>query len=177
MAQEIWWYLGGFTILQITVWIVFVRLVLRAAKNNQGGETERQRDREVKLFKLYQEVEDMMDSFEEYVNEVREELEKERADVMELSRKAAEVYLRTLDRPSVPPVETPKIIRPAPPAQDAEKKPESRLTAKDRDALRRFATKAQKVRYLMSCGFALEEVAKELNIGKGEVKLIAGLQK
>ncbi|GHV35539.1 hypothetical protein FACS18949_13720 [Clostridia bacterium] len=53
----------------------------------------------------------------------------------------------------------------------------SRLSEKNKEALGRFATKPQKVRFLMGLGLPLEEVAKELDIGKGEVLLITDLDK
>ncbi len=52
-----------------------------------------------------------------------------------------------------------------------------KLSNKDREAVRKFSTKPQKVRYLISCGLSVDEVAKELDIGIGEVKLISDLDR
>ncbi|MCL2084351.1 MAG: hypothetical protein FWH06_03720, partial [Oscillospiraceae bacterium] len=58
-----------------------------------------------------------------------------------------------------------------------EKPKPSRLSDRDKEALGRLATKPQKVRFLMSRGLSVEEVARELDIGKGEILLIADLDK
>jgi hypothetical protein len=147
---------------------------------------------EEKIFQLYTQIEDMLDSFEEYVREMHIGLEEKRQELIELNRQAQVVYMQVMSVQSQIPVAVPQPV-PQPIAEPDDVtplKPEkaempakmtkdipSRLTDKDKEALGRFATKPQKVRYLMSRGLSLDEVAKELDIGKGEVILIADLDK
>ncbi len=96
--------------------------------------------------------------------------------------------------PALEPVEPATLFAPRPPAYTAPMPPaplpaemantnggrnkplSALLSQRDRDALDRFPTKAQKVRFLMSRGLPLEDIARELGIGKGEVRLITDLE-
>ncbi len=147
--------------------------------------------REARLVDLYNHVEELMDVFETYIEEVRQDIERERASLTEMSRQAATLYMRALESPVHPiapaPIAPAPTAPPPPPplplteqraAEDLDAAPGSaRLSDRDREALGRFATKPQKVRFLMSRGLALEEVARALGIGKGEVRLIAELER
>ncbi|MDL2288423.1 hypothetical protein LJC32_03470 [Oscillospiraceae bacterium OttesenSCG-928-F05] len=52
-----------------------------------------------------------------------------------------------------------------------------RITEADREAMRRFATKPQKIRLLNSKGYSAEVIARELSIGRGEVDVVLNLDK
>ncbi|MDR0248460.1 MAG: hypothetical protein LBI44_02195 [Oscillospiraceae bacterium] len=176
-------------------------------------------EREAKIFRLYREIESLLDSFDQYVAEVHAEIEDERAALAELSRRASVIYLSTLSEPpaAAPPPPTPSpAVRPfplhvlppdastfnavtpddippprpapadAPPRLQevpppapapAEPKHSSLLAEKDREQMNKLTTKAQKVRFLMSRGIPADEAARELNIGIGEIRLIADLSK
>jgi TolA-binding protein len=199
----------GVAILQAGAFFLLARR-LRAETRRKPPAEARAEQREERLTELYGHIEELMDVFESYVEEVRQDFERERAALAELSRQAAALYARgpetaaapvpTAEPVAVPPaapggaqpapapaasggVNAP-VIRPAAfPAFDAEAEkgrktePPSRLSGRDKAALGRFATKPQKVRFLMSRGLALDEVARELGIGWGEVRLIAELEK
>jgi hypothetical protein len=175
----------------------FVFFFLQRPKKTQEATPEYQED---KVFQLYTKIEDMLDSFEEYVREMHVGLEEKRQELIELNRQAQVVYMQAMTaaqsqipvggmggQPPAMPVGAPDHIVPRatePVAPTISPKPEkngkstpSRLTDKDKESLGRLATKPQKVRYLMSRGFSLDEVAKELDIGRGEVILIADLDK
>lgn len=144
--------------------------------------------REARLVDLYNNLEDLMDAFEGYLEEVRQELEEERAALTELSRQASALYVRAAEPPAppraaepysqadapVPPADAPRVVRPAPEPDGGK---DSRLSERDREALDRFVTKPQKVRFLMSRGLSIEEAARALDVGQGEVRLIASLEK
>jgi hypothetical protein len=132
--------------------------------------------REARLVELYGGVEELMDAFEGYLEEVRREIEAERASLRALTRPAAD----TPAQPDpAPPAEAPpeepapgaaEMSRPAPAAA-------SRLSGPDREALARGGAKAQKVRFLLGRGLSVDEAARELGIGKGEARLIAALDR
>lgn len=144
--------------------------------------------REDKIFKLYGEIEEMLDSFESYVGEMHTQLEDKRTELIELNRQAQVVYLQALEgsRQTEPEnilaaksaaAPAPAVVHRADSVKKPDEKYRSRLTDKDKESLGRFATKPQKVRFLMSRGLSIDEVARELDIGKGEVLLIADLDK
>jgi len=163
-------------------------------------ESERIRNMDEKIFRLYQEIESMLDNFDAYVNEVHEEQEARRKELTEMSRQATTLYMQVMqpaafgglrgaeraETPPPPELENlpPVYARPEPKAVSEgnsevlrEKVKASKLVSRDRLELDRLTTKGQKVRYLMGRGFTIDEVARELGIGKGEIKLIVDLDK
>ncbi len=178
-----WVLIGILLLINITLGIALTRKKPDAKPQNS----------EERIFLLYQQIEEMLDSFEDFVSEMHASLDEKRSELLELNRQAQVMYRQTLEMsrptpappPSVAPMPEPSDLMqasdlPKPKAAARREKPDakpSRLTDKDKEALGRLATKPQKVRYLMSRGMSLEEVAKELDIGKGEVILIAELDK
>ncbi|MCL2031215.1 MAG: hypothetical protein FWG93_06680, partial [Oscillospiraceae bacterium] len=177
----------------IVLWLVTLRYMRKSGKDREPSPAA---EREARVFKLYQEIETMLDSFEQYVPEVHEELERERAALNETARQAQMLLMQAMEKaaaieklavpvpvpaeaepPSRPPARggRPKTARP----EDApEPKPsDSRLSERDRQTLAGLDTKARRVRFLMSRGFAVDEIARELNIGIGEIRLITDLDK
>jgi hypothetical protein len=158
------------------------RLQQRVEKQGKTTDTDQ---RLAKILALYDNIEGLMDSFEHYVEEMRQELERERGHMTELSRQAAVLYSKSSapNHSPEPPPELPKELEqnggPVPNGAPipGKAKRTSRLTDSDIRKLDEMTTKQQKVRFLMSRGLSLEEVARELNIGKGEVRLIADLDK
>ena len=180
-------------------------------------------EKEARVFKLYQEIESMLDSFDQYVDEVHKDLEEERAALTEISRQSQIVFLQAMEQVTLihqaqatqrqaqqmpqpdleplledapaayytpsggksragdratPMAEPPPVKRTvARPGSLPEPPKDSRLTDKERQTLTQLETKAKRVRFLMSRGFAVDEVARELGIGIGEVRLIADLER
>jgi hypothetical protein len=250
---DVWTFVIGMTVLQAGAFFLFVRYQRAEARRKPAPETRAEK-REERLTELYEHIEELMDVFETYVEEVRQDFERERAALTELSRQAATLYMRGLETaaptlssvalpmaavasgaaaapgvaampmppraphiayaqaaqavqavqtaptaptpiavfppmvvapspgtgsgaPVIRPAAFPAFDTPTPPTADKTPEPPSRLSSRDKEALGRFATKPQKVRFLMSRGLALDEVARELSIGRGEVRLIAELEK
>lgn len=188
------WYVYLLFSIQVATFAVIV--LIRPKK----AEEKAPEHHEDKIFQLYTQIEEMLDSFEVYVGEMHTGLEEKRQELIELNRQAQVVYMQamataansntspaqTKTEPAPEPPETPeppatKTFASAPPPKKKASKPPketpSRLTDMDKEALGRLATKPQKVRFLMSRGLSLDEVAKELDIGRGEVILIADLDK
>ncbi|MCL2002667.1 MAG: hypothetical protein FWG72_01525 [Oscillospiraceae bacterium] len=153
------------------------------------AEVRENRALDSKIVRLYQEIEEMLDSFEDYVSEVHDELESRRNELLNMSRQATTLYMQVMQpgvfapkpqpEESPPPEERAKTYtepRPGRKGAEDESKP-SRLSPRERADLDRLPGKGQKIRYLTGKGFTLNEVARELNIGKGEILLILDLDK
>ena len=202
-----WGFIVGFPVLMLAAAVFFSRHVIKRLGSVESSLVADRR--EEKLFKLYSEIEDMLDCFEEYVGEVHEELEGKREELAEISRRASSLFMQAEDRfaqladfqpqirllplpkasqqslqqtaPQTTPKSTMQTILQAPsqkpltaPKSDPSRR-DSKLTAQDRGTLKGLKTKTEKVRFIMGKGLSLEEAARELGIGKGEVRLIASL--
>lgn len=175
--------------------ILHERSVRRRIDKAQA-ELRENRTLDAKIARLYRDIEGMLDSFETYVGEVHDEQELRRNELLTLSRQATTLYMQVMQpgvfAPPKPPEEQPPppeetAPRPAGkkkeahsgkepvPAAPAEEK--SRLSPRDRAELDKLSGKGQKIRFLTGKGLSLGEVARELNIGKGEVRLILDLDK
>ena len=184
------------TAVQVIAFALLVRYVLSAvARMNEAAKASQgSAEREARLLELYGHVEEVMDVFESYIEEVRRDVEKERAALTEMSRQAAALFSRASAIAAAAehqPASVAAVAAAAPPRYEQPPRHEpppvpkttpapavkSHLSSKDREALGRFATKPQRVRFLMGRGLPLEEVARELGIGTGEVRLIAELEK
>lgn len=176
--------------LNLVIWLLTLRYWRRAEKKKKN-DTPGTAEREARVFKLYQEIEGMLDSFEQYVSEVHEELERERAGLNESARQAQALLMQAMEKaaamekltaqPPPPPAPTPAPPEKSPQTSKGKapegKPPQSRLTDRERQTLEKLESKSKRVRFLMSRGFAVDEVARELDIGIGEVRLIADLDK
>jgi hypothetical protein len=179
----------------IAVFVVVLVLHERSVKRRfeeTVADMRENRALDAKIVRLYQEIEEMLESFEDYVGEVHDELESRRNELLNMSRQATTLYLQVMQ----PGVFAPKPVveQPAPPEETAKREaaaaePQpagkggeengkaSRLSPREKAALDRLAGKGQKIRYLTGKGFSLNEVARELDIGKGEILLILDLDK
>ena len=157
-------------------------------------ELRENRELDAKIFRLYQDIEGMLDSFEEYVGEAHSEMESRRTELLSLSRQATTLYMQVMQPDAYPPPsrerEEPREPSPAnapaskkpreenaPAAEKPQKNDRSKLSARDRAELEKKTGKEQKIRFLINRGLDIIEIARELNIGKGEVRLILDLDK
>ena len=191
-----WYYiwLGAAFVLLVIIWILHGRSVKRRFEEARA-ETRENRALDQKIMRVYKELEEMLDSFEAYVGEVHEELELRRNELVTMSRQATTLYMQVMQpgvfapKPSPeepPPEEEPREQRPAKKeprggkngkkGEAGEGKP-SRLSPRDRAELERMTDKRRKIRYLSGKGLSISEMARELDIGKGEIHLILDLDK
>ena len=215
-----------FVLMQLGAWFFFTKKITADVnKIKKSGDIS---EREDKLLRLYQMMEEMMDAFEEYVEESRKGIEEERGkldrmnaalegEYQALSEKIGslerELQMGTKEREEFFPLagvhaETGRIstenLAQAPlerikmptaaaaesysrsaagaelPLTDfaepeQEEWDDSRLSENEMKALSKLSTKTQKVRFLAGIGFRNEEIAKELSIGNGEVRLIMNI--
>ena len=199
-----WTFVIGVTLAQLLAFVIFARILSK--KVNARKKQTSVQVREAKLIEIYDRLEGLMDSFEDYLGEVRADIDDKRTEVNDLARQVGVLYSRMNEtpRPRYPsePVEVvrsmavplasntatvstvsqtvhamPSPESKTPAAASEEPVFASRLSKRDRASLDRFVSKPQKVRFLMSLGLPLEDVAREMEIGKGEVRLIADLEK
>jgi hypothetical protein len=186
---EVW--LAGSIVLCIVViaMLSHERSVKRRFEEAQA-ELRENRAMDQKIVRLYKEIEEMLDNFEAYVGEVHEDLEAQRNELLTMSRQATTLYMQVMQpgvfapkpapepqpepRPAEEPARAERRENP-PPADDG--KPPSRLSPRHRTELGRISGKGQKIRYLTGKGLTMSEIARELDIGKGEIRLILDLDK
>jgi hypothetical protein len=182
----------------VVVFIIVLVLHEKSVKrrfDEAQAEARENRALDKKIARLYTEIEEMLDSFEAYVGEAHEELEARREELLTMSRQATTLYLQVM-QPGVfagkpqteeppPPAEVPDerekaIKKPAKgkkaPAPADEGKP-GRISPREKAELEKMPSKAAKIRYLTGKGLNLNEIARELNMGKGEIHLILDLDK
>jgi hypothetical protein len=168
--------------LQVGAFAVLARRLTRQARrrtaaSGEAEDWERARGealsrREARLVELYDGVEELMDAFEGYLEEVRRELEAERVSPRVLPQPEAAPQSAAPAQPAAmlpPEAASQPTTAPQPPA--------ARLSETDRAALARCEAKSQKVRFLLGRGLSVDEAARELGIGKGEARLIAALER
>jgi hypothetical protein len=181
--------------LSVAVLIIVLILHERSVKrrfDEAQAEARANRALDEKIVRMYQEIEEMLDNFEEYIGEVHGELEIRRNELLNMSRQATTLYMQVMQpgvfaprpqfeessAPEEPAQKTPpesQFIRKA--AATEEDGRQSRLSPQERANLDRLPGKGQKIRFLTGKGYTLNDVARELGIGKGEIMLILDLDK
>ncbi len=125
----------------------------------------RSREKEEKLFALYRNIEELMDSFEDYVHQTRTAMDEERqafARQMETLRDEV-AALRDAPAPAQAPEPQPE------PEPEPLPEPPAPAPARPRAAKPRH----EAVRQLLAQGLSEDRVASELDISINEVRLIA----
>ncbi|MDR1669755.1 MAG: hypothetical protein LBR76_07345 [Oscillospiraceae bacterium] len=166
-------------------------LSVRKRLQKMREEQKETRELDAKIFRLYNEIEEMLDSFEAYVGEVHDEMESRRSEMVAMSRQATTLYMQVMQpdaypvRPPAKPEEPAREEAPRPPAGKAEKaekapppkEEKSKLSPRDLVELGKLNSKGKKIRFLMGRGLNMSEIAREMKIGKGEIRLILDLDK
>lgn len=176
-----------FILLTVTIWLL--GRVLRKSKK-AGGSDKASFDKEQKLFALYQNVEDMLASFEEYVEETQSEADKNLSEMREMlgevkrladALKVQSTYTQTQEmavpvperheEPAVERSESLHLVAPVPiRVPDEPKRPAPVL---------KMSKTGSKVLELKANGMDQSQIAKHLGISLREVSLamkIAGAE-
>ena len=151
MSQMSYYLYAIFVFLLAMVFLLVLRRVLKAK-----GQTELTADmmeRERKLLKLYQYLEDMMDSFEKFVEETESELSRAKEETI------AEIRGH-LDKPNASVIEVAETAK----AEEASEPEAQALTGKNEMVV--------KLHYQ---GKTADEISRELGISQGEIALILQL--
>lgn len=189
-----WYFFAIFIFLLAAALVALVKHTPRSIKKREDKSFER----EAKLFRLYQNIEDLMDGFEEYVEELKRDLRKEtenlthRVETLEaqfgvLRRAAEEEARRKPERAvavSAAPKAALKLFPAMSPAANALKKPALIETKKRPEQSAPPAKEAkpqlnrnQKVMLLYAEGFPPGQIAKELGLSQNEVALVLQVEK
>lgn len=156
-----YYFFAFFMFLLIGVLIVLYRLLgapQRRFQADQDAREQAERARQERLFKLYQNIEEMMDNFEGYLEQSREQMQAEHARMDEqiaqvrvLCDRAQQVSDR-LDQ-----------------AERQELDEHAQNPAAETEGQRRSET----VRTMLDQGMAPEQIAKAMDVSINEIKLIA----
>lgn len=149
--------------------ILLLGRVLGSGKKNEKGNYEK----EQRLFKLYQNVEDMMTSFEEYVEESQAKIDESYKKVMKLienshltERKTEPVQVNVSNEVKKPDEAVKDVFDiPFDISSDSTTDMPSDMPAEEA------------IPYLLKQGLSKEEIAKQLGISNREVTLIMGIKK
>ncbi len=193
-----------YTIFVFLLVLVVIWLVARVVRFRKKSAAPTANEKEG-LFKLYQSLEEMMNSLEEYVEKAREDMAKDKAETATMLGKMEQLY-REMKEPLQAPAptaearepvlagvsrtrETAAVIKTAPQPREYSK-PTAAAPAMEpvlRSALSAVpaaepmmaegALKKNKiVRFMRDEGLSDEQIAKELGISRGEVALILGMK-
>lgn len=172
-------FLFAFFVFILLFALLFTYNRLKAKTPNSGASPEAQ-GRERQLFALYQNLEDMLSGMEEYVEGARAEIAEKLEQAQEKCKLAEELYAKLNDalgagvfaQISAPAAETAKAARGSRAAKPAQPPggPAAPEPAKD-------MTKHDRVWLMKSEGASPDEIARELGVSRGEVRLILGIKK
>lgn len=185
-----------FLLVCIAIW-----LVARVVRSKKKAVPANEKDN---LFKLYQGMEDMMNSLEEYVEKAKEDMAKDREEAARMLEKVESLYKEMKEKMQAIPEATEKVREPVltavpraretavkvlPPVREQRPapapipvpvpaRPVISTTAGIPDAYApEGALKKNKiVRFMRDEGLSDEQIAKELGISRGEVALILGIK-
>ena len=149
------------------VFVLLCAVVLLYARLKKPAKQEENplSEREKKLFTLYQHLEDMMNSIEEYVEDARKKIQQDKDEITTLCARMEKAHEK---------------IRPEAP-REAEEKPaqEAKPQRKEKAALSLAGSlsKSEMVKKLKEEGYDEDGIARELEISRGEVALILGINK
>jgi hypothetical protein len=152
-----------FVFILVCLAILLYARVVRPAK--QKGDTGVEKEK--RLFKLYQNLEDMMNGIEEYVEEARKEIAQDREKINGLLLEAVRIQKEALVQEQKPREEVPS--KEAVPPVPVEEPPAAKLP--------RGIRKNEMVLTMKKEGMDDDKIAKELGISRGEVALILGINK
>lgn len=173
MGAEVYLF-AIFVFVLLCVLLILYRFMIIGAKQKLTKESDEdaaaKKEKEERLFRLYQNMEEMMDNFEAYIEETRESVEAAKADMRrqaqtisdliaraeatEMNARNATAMLRHTDKPAEPKKEA---VAAAPAAAE--------------EGSRR-ATKQDAIRELLAKGLTVEQIAQRLELSINEVRLV-----
>lgn len=137
------------------------------SRRPKKSESDAIAEKEKRLFKLYQNLEDMMNGIEDYVEEARAGIAKDREAVSAMEAKIQQVY------------EAYKSGMQAKVEEEVKQKSKEKAETSEKHEFKapNNVSKNELVRFLKDEGLSEDKIAKELGISKGEVALILGIKK
>lgn len=167
-----------FIFLLLCALIIIWRLVARPKGRNAAAPVDEtaSKEKEERLFRLYQNIEEMMDNFEAYIEDSREEVESVKRQ-MQMQAEGINEMIKRVEVAEAGARESLAALQ----AKDAPEPPVKKAGAADvpeeAPAVKQ-ATKQERVRELLERGLTPVQAAKKMELSVNEVKLIAyGLSK
>lgn len=161
-----------FLLLCALVFLIWRFILLPRGRKSTAEAAEQGREKEERLFRLYQNIEEMMDNFEGYLEDTREHMETVKAEasrqqqaIEELIHRAEATEARTLAALETLRVQDRHGVRQEPQGP-APEKPAAEPGRKGRQG------KRDAVRELLSKGMTVEQIAQKLELSINEVKLV-----
>ena len=156
-----------FIFIMICLLMSYYMKLKRSKKDGDNAVT----DKEKKLFRLYQNIEDMLNGLEEYIEEVKADIAKEKEESAKTEEKIDAIYQKIVDASNAFEQEQAKLN------ESKEKETERKISREESGIPPQKMSKHGKVLYLQAKGLNEDTIAKELGISHGEVALILGIQK
>ncbi|MCK5129292.1 MAG: hypothetical protein KAQ68_05545 [Clostridiales bacterium] len=147
---------------------ILVILIKRMGNTNKKAE-KAYGEQEKRLFKLYQNLEDMISGTEEYIEEFRSEIIEDRKNIAMMLKKIDTISqdMYNVSKPDSAKVNTTT-------KSTKSKKPKD---TKEDEKPEIILSKNQRVKLLKEQGADIAQISKELGISQGEVALIIGLNR
>lgn len=146
---------------------LYRRFILLPKGKQSAAETDEQgREKEARLFRLYQNIEEMMDNFEGYIEDTRDHMESVKEDIARQQQKLEELQHR-VEATEARTLAALEALR----VQDRHQKPEPQAQEKPVvDPGKKGRQDA--VREWMAKGLTVEQIAQKLELSINEVKLV-----
>jgi predicted transposase/invertase (TIGR01784 family) len=156
-------------VLLIIYWrVVLVQKGKRAEAQNE--EVGKEREKEERLFRLYQNMEEMMDNFEAYIEDTRDQVEAVKPQMQQQADKINDL-LRRVEATEASARSAVAALH-APEKTEQKKEPEVANNGKPAEEPPRRNSKQEAIRELLSKGFTVELIAQKLELSINEVKLV-----
>ena len=155
--------------LLLVLLLLYWRLIVipRGRKPKNDDVLEKEREKEERLFRLYQNIEEMMDNFEGYIEDTREQMESLKAESARQADKAAEL-LRRVETTEAKAIAAVAALRPKERPEPSHSDQEA--VAKPQDGKR--GAKQDAIRDLLNKGMTVEQIAQKLELSINEVRLV-----
>lgn len=159
-------YVFAFFIFMLVLVIIYIS---KKVEGKNSGDSNAFYEKEKRLFKLYQNLEDIITSSEEYMEETRSEVAADREKISQMQEKISHIYRDV--RAEIESKAHDNVI-----IKREKTEPAFNISEIPKEA-KKGRNKNELVRYLNDKGMDVEQISKELGISKGEVVLIISLNR
>jgi len=154
----------------VFVLAAFLVLMIKKVKGADAKNEKIVDEKEKKLFKLYQSLEEMISDAEEFADEVKKDISADKKDIKSMLEKADNLFQETQD----------EIYNHLKSMDEAKSTAKKSAPVKKKAAPKKpmkALSRNEKVRLLKKEGKSIEDISKQLSISQGEVALIIGLER
>lgn len=174
MGGEIYIY-SIFVFILICVLLLIYRGLILLPKNRKAAAAEEEsandKEKEERLFRLYQNIEEMMDNFEAYIEETREQFEAAKADMQQQAAVINDLIKR-VEATEANAKAAVAVMHSAERLAEQKKEPQAAAGGVPADEPGRRASRPDAVRELLAKGLTVEQIAQKLELSINEVRLV-----